>query len=343
MNAGINFVRFFLAFNVTEFHLWNSLARGAGPVAVVAFFYLSGYVITQIAQEVYTTAGRAGAFLLNRFLRIYPQYIVAVLLSLAAVYWYPEVTDHINDYMSWPQGLAEWIPQFSIFGLYDSNVRLLPATWSLSTELYYYLLIGLVTGHSRKLTVALFLVSLPVGALCALHILPFDFYGHPVGNGFVFAFGSMTYFYRNSFRVSRRIFAIACAAYLLHTYAIPLLGDYDLSNGDIAGSLVSFSLIIVYLVQNDFKNERFVNFANALGKLSYPMFLTHWTVCVFVSSLFFGGRASYDADTILDGAVYFLSMLAAILACSMLFYQFIDKPVERIRRAIRLRAQSLPS
>lgn len=343
MNAGINLVRFFLAFNVTEFHLWNSLARGAGPVAVVAFFYLSGYVITQITQEVYTTAGRAGAFLLNRFLRIYPQYIVAVLLSLAAVYRYPEVTDHINDYMSWPDGWAEWIPQFSIFGLYGSKIRLLPATWSLSTELYYYLLIGLVTGHSRKLTVALFLVSLPVGALCALHILPFDFYGHPIGNGFVFAFGSMTYFYRDSFRVSRRIFAIACAAYLLHTYAIPLLGDYDLSNGDIAGSLVSFSLIVVYLVQNDFKDERLVNFANLLGKLSYPMFLTHWTVCVFVSSLFFGGRASYDAGTVLDGAVYFLSMLAAILVCSMLFYQFIDKPVERIRRAIRSRAQSLPS
>jgi len=216
-----------------------------------------------------------------------------------------------------------------------------PATWSLSTELYFYLLIGLVTGHSRKLTVALFLVSLPVGALCALHVLPFDFYGHPVGNGFVFAFGSMTYFHRDSFRVSRGIFAIACAAYLLHTYAIPLLGDYDLSNGDIAGSLLPFSVIIVYLVQNDFRNERFVKFANVMGKLSYPMFLTHWTVSIFVSSFFFGGRASYDAVTFLDGAVYFLVMFVAVLACSGLFYQLIDKPVERIRRNIRLRAQPL--
>jgi peptidoglycan/LPS O-acetylase OafA/YrhL len=339
MNAGINLVRFFLAFNVVEFHLWNSFARGAGPVAVMAFFYLSGYVITQIVQEVYTGPGRAGAFLLNRFLRIYPQYIVAVLLSLAAVACYPDVAEHINDYMSWPEGWAEWVPQFAIFGLYGSDLRLLPATWSLSTELYYYLLIGLATGHSKKLTVALFLVSLPVGALCALHVLPFDFYGHPIGNGFVFAFGSLTYFYRDSYRVSRPIFVIACAAYLLHTYAIPLLGDYDLSNADITGSLASFSLIIVYLVQNDFKNERFVNFANFLGKLSYPVFLTHWTVCVFVSALFFDGRASYDAVTFLDGAVYFLTMFVAVLACSVLFYQCVDKPVERIRRIVRSRAR----
>jgi len=343
VNAGINLVRFILAFNVTAFHLWNSLARGAGPVAVMAFFYLSGYVTAQTAREVYTTARQAGAYLLNRFLRIYPQYIVAVLLSLAAVYRYPEVADHINDYMSWPDGWVEWIPQFAIFGLYESNVRLLPAAWVLSTELYFYLLIGLVTGHSRNLTVALVLVSLPVGALCALHILPFDFYGHPVGNGFVFALGSMTYYYRDSIRVSRQIFAIACSAYLLHTYAVPLLGGSDLDNGNIAGSLASFSLIVVYLMRNDFKNRRIVDFANVLGKISYPMFLTHWTVCVFVSSLFFGGLASYDAKTVLDGAVYFLSMFAAILACSMFFYQFIDKPVERIRRAIRLRAQSLPS
>jgi peptidoglycan/LPS O-acetylase OafA/YrhL len=340
MNAGINLVRFFLAANVIEFHLWNSFARGAGPVAVMAFFYLSGYVITQIVQEVYATGKQAGAFLLNRFLRIYPQYVVAVLLSLAAVYCYPEVTEHINDYMAWPEGWAQWVPQFAIFGLYGSDVRLLPATWSLSTELYYYLLIGLVTGHSKKLTVALFLVSLPVGALCALHVLPFDFYGHPVGNGFVFAFGSVTYFYRDSFRVSRRIFVLACAAYLLHTYAIPLLGDYDLDNGDIAGSLAPFSLIIVYLVQNDLKGERMANFANVLGKLSYPMFLTHWTVCVFVSALCFDGRASYDATGFQEGAGYFLTMFAAVLACSALFYQFIDKPVERARRMIRSRARS---
>ena len=338
MNAGINLVRFFLASNVVEFHLWNSLARGAGPVAVMAFFYLSGYVITQIVQEVYATSRQAGAFLLNRFLRIYPQYVAAVLLSLAALYAYPEVADHINDYMSWPDGWAQWIPQFAIFGLYGSDVRLLPATWSLSTELYYYLLLGLATGHSKNLSIALLLVSLPVGALCALHVLPFDFYGHPVGNGFVFAFGSITYFYRNAFRVSRPIFAIACLAYLLHTYAIPLLGDYDLSNGDITGSLVPFSLIILYLVQNDFKNERFAGFANVLGKLSYPMFLTHWAVCVFVSGLFFGGRASFDATSLRDGGLYFLAMFCAVMACSAVFYLLIDEPVERLRRAVRNRS-----
>ncbi|HET7766278.1 MAG TPA: acyltransferase [Burkholderiales bacterium] len=342
MNAGINLVRFLLAFNVTAFHLWNSLARGAGPVAVMGFFYISGYVTTQTTQEVYAGARRSGAFLLNRFLRIYPQYFAAVLLSLAALAAFPEAADHINDYISWPDGWKEWIPQFAIFGLYGSDVRLLPATWVLATELYFYLLIGLVTGHSRGATVALALVSVPVGVLCALHVLPFDFYGHPVGNAFVFAFGSLTYFYRDSVRVGRATLAVACVAYLLHTYAIPLLEDSDLDLANISASLASFSPIVVYLLQNDFSTEWIASLSNVLGRLSYPVFLTHWTVCVLVSGLFLQGRASFDEKSLLGGGVYFLAMFAAVMSCALVFYWLIDKPVESLRRRIRERSSLAP-
>ena len=339
MNAGINLVRFLLAFNVAAFHLWNSAARGAGPVAVLAFFFLSGYVTTQATQEVYSGARRAGAFLLNRVLRIYPQYLAAVLLALAALAAYPEAADHINNYIAWPEGWRQWVPQLAIFGLYDSDVRLLPAAWLLSAELWFYLVIGLATGHARKLTVALFLASLPVGLLCAMHVLPFGFYGHPVGNAFTFAFGSLTYFYRDTVRVGRSTFVIASFAYLAHTYAVPLLQDSDLDPANISASLAPFAPVVLYLLKNDLRGERLVNFSHLLGKLSYPVFLTHWTVCVFVSGLFFGGRASFDAATFADGAVYFLSMFVAVLACSVLFYRFIDEPVERIRRGVRSRAQ----
>jgi peptidoglycan/LPS O-acetylase OafA/YrhL len=195
-----------------------------------------------------------------------------------------------------------------------------------------------VTGHSRRATVALFLLSAPVGLLCALHVLPFDFYGHPVGNAFVFALGSLTYFYRDSVRIGRVTLAVACAAYLLHTYAIPLLEDNDLDLGNISASLASFSPIVVYLLQNDFTTEWITGLSNFLGRLSYPVFLTHWTVCVFVSGMFLHGRASFDAKSLLDGGLYFLTMFAAIMACSLVFYLLIDKPVERLRRLVRSRS-----
>lgn len=73
MKAGLNLLRFFLAFNVVMFHLWNRAAPGASPVAVLGFFFISGFLITKIVREVYAMPTRAAAFVLNRALRIYPQ------------------------------------------------------------------------------------------------------------------------------------------------------------------------------------------------------------------------------------------------------------------------------
>jgi peptidoglycan/LPS O-acetylase OafA/YrhL len=177
-----------------------------------------------------------------------------------------------------------------------------------------------------------------VGVLCALGVLPIGFYGNPVGNAFVFALGSLTYFYRDSVRIGRVTLAIACAAYLVHTYAIPLLEDSDLDFENISASLASFSPIVVYLLQNDFAAEWIAGLSNFLGRLSYPVFLTHWTVCVFVSGVFLQGRASFDAGSLLDGGIYFAIMFTAVVACSVVFVVLIDKPVERLRGWVRSRS-----
>jgi peptidoglycan/LPS O-acetylase OafA/YrhL len=336
MNAGINFVRFLLAFNVVLFHVWNSVAPGAGPVAVVAFFYISGYLITQVVQTVYAGADQTGAFLANRFLRIYPQYLGAVALGLALIYLFPDTAYDIHSNLSWPADAAEWIPQFSIFGLYHADVRALPAAWSLSTELYFYLLIGLVTGRSKKLAVALFALSLPVGVLCALKVLPFDFYGHPLGNAFAFAFGSVTYFYRDALSFKRWQAGVAAAAYALHTYAVPFLLDDGLDDANLAASLLPFSTMLVYSVRNDSKSERAAAWASVLGRLAYPLFLVHWAAAILVSHYFFGDRAvNEETSPSLAGALYFLTVFVVALTLSALSFVLIDRPVERIRRVVR--------
>ena len=75
---------------------------------------------------------------------------------------------------------------------------------------------------------ALCAVSLPVGALCALDVLPFGFYGSPLGNGFVFALGSVAYFYRTRITVRPALFALASVAYLVHAFVVPALEQSDL-------------------------------------------------------------------------------------------------------------------
>jgi peptidoglycan/LPS O-acetylase OafA/YrhL len=336
MNAGLNLVRFFLAFNVVLFHLWNAAAPGAGPVAVLGFFFTSGFLITQIVQEVYAMPRRTGAFLLNRALRIYPQYLAALGLGLLTIGLYPDVAYHINSYLRWPQTAGEWRDQFDIFGLIDSSVRVLPATWTLGTELYFYLLIGLVTARSKRASVALCLVSLPVGALCALKILPFEFYGGAMGNGFVFALGSLAWFHRDAVRIKTPLFLLACAAYLVHVYLVPGLEQADVDKANLAGSVLPFAVILLYLVQHPGGRATWpTRIAAVLGKIAYPMFLLHWAVCVVVSAWLFHGLASFDMQGARQGAGYFGVMFACVIGCSLLFYLLIDQPVERVRRLIR--------
>src|SRR5947209_2601884 len=63
------------------------LARAVAPyavgsMAVLAFFALSGFVITEAVDRVYRD--RPGAFLANRLLRIGPHFVLAVALSILA-------------------------------------------------------------------------------------------------------------------------------------------------------------------------------------------------------------------------------------------------------------------
>jgi len=338
MNAGLNLLRFILALNVVLFHLWNAAAPGAGPVAVLGFFFISGFLITQIVQEVYSMPQHSWAFLLNRTLRIYPQYAAALGLGLLTIHLYPDVAGHINSYLRWPADTAEWLPQLAIFGLDHSNVRVLPATWTLGTELYFYLVIGLVTARSKKASIALCVASVPVAALCATHVLHYDFYGSAMGNGFVFAFGSLAYFFRNAFRVRPPLFALAVAAYLAHTFVIPALEGTDVDKANLAASVLPFALIVLFLVQHRMQGRRVTAVANFLGKIAYPVFLLHWAVCVVLSAWLFHGLASFDMPSLWQGAGYFLAMFAGVLVVSVLFYLLIDQPVERYRRVVRRRA-----
>jgi peptidoglycan/LPS O-acetylase OafA/YrhL len=338
MNAGLNLLRFFLALNVVLFHLWNAAAPGAGPVAVLGFFFVSGFLITQIVQEVYSMPRHSWAFLLNRTLRIYPQYLAALGLGLLTIQLYPDVAGHINSYLRWPASGVEWLPQLAIAGLDHSNVRVLPATWTLGTELYFYLVIGLVTARSKKAAIALCAASVPVAALCATNTLPFEFYGSAMGNGFVFAFGSLAYFYRNAFHVRPRLFALAAAAYLAHTFVIPALEQADVDKANLAGSVLPFAVVMLFLVQHRMQGPRITAVANLLGKIAYPVFLLHWAVCVVLSAWLFNGLASFDMPGLWQGAGYFRAMFAGVIVVSVLFYLLIDQPVERYRRVVRRRA-----
>jgi peptidoglycan/LPS O-acetylase OafA/YrhL len=81
-------LRFFFAASVIARHLWGEPAGDAARHAVIGFFCISGYLITRIRLNNY--CGRPGAFLFN-FLRIYPQYALAIMLGALMVILLPAI------------------------------------------------------------------------------------------------------------------------------------------------------------------------------------------------------------------------------------------------------------
>lgn len=339
MSQPLNLLRFILALNVVLFHLAAAIVLVDGRIAVLGFFCVSGFLITKIVQETYTSSRQVGPFLLNRFLRIYPQYVAALLLGILAVYIFPNTAQLIIPQHRLPLSAGEWIPQFTIFGLYQSKILLVPPAWSLNVELYFYLLIGLVCGRSQTLTVAFFALTSPISIACALHLLPFGWYGSPIGNAAVFALGALLYFPRFRFPVSRWHFVIACIAYAAHTYVLPSLIPGSSTN--LIASMISFPSILIYLTSHNIGHQRFAQACDVMGRLAYPIFLNHFSIAIVVGGCWISGIHFAGSSAIQPPRLMHFVILLGILGFSYASYLCIDVPIERTRRKIRSMASQL--
>jgi peptidoglycan/LPS O-acetylase OafA/YrhL len=179
-------IRFLAAYFVVLFHfsLWYFAGApqpikdfmGSGYVGVDLFFVLSGFVLAYTYMQPHTTRISRRKFWVARLARIYPMYVVALLLSLPlTVSTVLHSSHHASDVLVAAAGVSSavvllqaWLPQ-------TATVINGPG-WSLSVEALFYLifpLTGLVFLRmtSRRLVAAgaaLWLAALAVPILFTL-------------------------------------------------------------------------------------------------------------------------------------------------------------------------------
>jgi peptidoglycan/LPS O-acetylase OafA/YrhL len=104
---------------------WSRIALNAGAVGVSFFFVLSGFVLTWSAR----TQDTVRAFWRRRFLKIYPNYVVAWVLAMVlfAAATTPAWQAALNLFM-----LQVWVPDFF------TNFSVDPPSWSLGAEAFFY-------------------------------------------------------------------------------------------------------------------------------------------------------------------------------------------------------------
>ncbi len=282
----------------------------------------------------YSSAG-IKAFLLNRFLRIYPPYWFLAGITLVGILLLPDSFYAMHKSLRMPQGFHEVFSNLFIFGLFPwieksgevlFMARLVPPAWALHVELCFYVLIGLFLARTKSLIIIWFLLS-------AVYHLVALFYGYPryapvYAASLPFSIGALIYFYRDVVvrlvPLSKIWVATLLFVYLLYILlagALPMATDVYPAYLNIAIAAV---LICHLSVINAKAYPMLGRVDSFLGDLSYPVYLGHWFVAVILAtvsglerspSLFF---ASAPFILVLGGIVKFM----------------IDDPVERQRKSI---------
>ena len=152
----MGYFRLLLAFFVVAQHLAG--AKFLGSSAVQAFFIVSGFLMTSVMSKTYGySAAGFSKFWLNRVLRLYPAYLLIILMTVTVLLSFGETfTRSVAPTIGWPSDLFEWAQNVTM--LFANPVpisvtpRLSPPTWALTLELVCYFLISIGLTRTRTIT-----------------------------------------------------------------------------------------------------------------------------------------------------------------------------------------------
>jgi peptidoglycan/LPS O-acetylase OafA/YrhL len=338
--VAVGYFRFSMMLAVVYYHVVSSVV--SGYLAVFGFFVLSGYLITLVSAEFYSSGWRArGMFLLNRVVRIYPVYGVCLALSLLCMWMTDFTTAAFHYAYALPGTPSGWLYQFTILGLSNftperSPERLLPPAWSLGTEMAYYLCIGLVTGASRRLTLVAFLASVAGAAYMVASGLTFKYFYLTIqGPAFAFYLGAAACHYRALLvKISRIPLWLAVALANLVIY-VPDFIQWPRGHPYMplyfAASLF-FAWLVLCIHHARIRTPAAQRLERWLADITYPAFLIHEPL---------GALLSFLGNDYQHTRALYLPTLALTLCVSHLIVRHVELPLKQVRSRIRQQASAM--
>lgn len=322
--------RFLLALLVAVSHTGiKILGFNPGVVAVISFFLLSGYVMTQLIRKYYLQPALVGRFYLDRAARLFPQYLF--YFALASLFLYASGMTTIFTYQL---DAAKWLLNIPILplGFYMwllDGATVLPQAWSLGLEMCFYLVIPwLLLRCSRGQIHALAAASFAVFLAAFAGLIHTDHFGYRLLPGTLFMFlAGAAFAADDSDRAAhwfRRTVTLAAALLLAFAcwqqryYVLPY--NKEVLVGLLLG-LAALGLLrrLPYSALDEF-----------FGNLSYGVFLNHFIVIWWLQK-YHGVEAFGSFDVIM------LLLAATVMAAAS--FHLVERPAIRWRHAIRQATQ----
>jgi len=313
--------RFLLAIGVLISHTKiDTFGYEIGVVAVTSFFLISGYLNTCIIEKYYKN--RIINYYVDRFIRIAPLYFFYFILIIIINYFLKikvitifqiilEIPIIINGYFY----LLDNILGISWWKLTYIN----PPTWSLGTEITFYILIPFIIILKKYFNI-IFLLSL---LSYLIIIIFFKDYHDPLGYRFlpftlyIFLLGGSLFYI--SFKKNDLI-KIAIFIFVILTIIINYKIDYYKIHfaKEIALGILSSIFFVSYL--KDIKNK----IDMYLGGLSYGIFLNHFFIIEILDKYLIESEIKKTFIAILTSVIF-----------SSVTYHFIEKYSSIFREKIR--------
>ncbi len=314
-------LRLLLAFSVLETHVFQFLKQpesgGVGLVfgqeAVQIFFIISGFYMALILHEKYNRPGDYGQFLLQRFLRLYPAYLLVLVIiavvelgvlaasgtALGPFYYlrkYPQIHsafslgiyDLINLGVVGLESLCFFrqdcttgqlyfgMPPPGTFSLSCNAFVFNPPAWSLAIEFLFYLVAPFIVRRS---------VTFQMVLLGAMLVLRYAIFYSTMWDRLdwltsffpsvlgFFIAGSLGYRFYRRYLKARES-QPAWVPWGLAFFALILLFYRRLPH--VEDFEVLFIPLSAAMIPFFFAVTRKLTWDRAIGELSYPFYLTHW-------------------------------------------------------------------
>jgi len=333
------FSHFFLIFKIDGSLTLSLEARPLGVLinghsAVMFFFVLSGFVLSLpfISNE---KPLNLAEFYIKRVFRIYPAYILAILLAIVLKTFVfdkhgtEHFTEWVRNFWLWDwnkQNYHEIIKTFLLIGPNFNADLIDPVIWSLVTEMKMSLLlpffIVIVSRSNVFFNLLFFLIT--IGLI----------YNHQAGYLSVFYLGILLAKYKDyltaKFRSVSIALVIAAMIFSLFLYNINFeffkpYGDFTHVFGyfwrDMASAIGSCILIIIAISRKRIANILETRFFIFAGDISYSFYLIHLPILITICS-FFSSRSA------ISNIYIFLSVIILAFVISYILFQFIEKPFQ---------------
>jgi len=367
--AWLSLIRAFGVVLVLIYHLNSSWLPG-GFIGVDVFFVFSGYLITSLFIKEYNSTGtvKLKAFVVRRFRRLFPALLCMLLVIL------PLALLISPDFRvgSASQSLAAlaWVTNyFEIFTGQSYANNLLPHlfvhTWTLSIEMQYYLVWGIVVffivrsftkktpdGKSNAKSIIPVLLIISLAVIIVSYVLmqvylvgqedPTRAYFDTTSHLFPLFIGSLlgllagfesTKLVKRLEKIGKfpalflTIFAVLGIIALALTLPFENLLVYRF--GILATSLLSGLIILMGRgKQKQLQNHREQPILKYLADRSYSLYLFHWPVFVIIGNLNRTAPFSLFSSEVTWALLALLS-LALTFALSHLCYRFVEVPFRR--------------